>query len=370
MNKLNRYGQFVIQKLRIDFHDSNEQVCLIPREKQYYDADERYTDFSTVLKHKPNVEPQWPFPEKKCEQYYFAVDDDHKTVYLDKISEWQAYYIRIYNFIKYMGEKINFTGTEDELYSDYAYWMLGCRQIGAEERKKIEEENLLYVKNHQMLLSKESGNWFRAAPREAKLKSVYGNYIAVEIDSNVLVFNAERKYDFEQSSVDLSKYCLGKVRYWTIKGDKENFAYAGFIFDNVTYKITNYAYSSMYSYIATGHNDISMIPKDLIKFAREIKFDISTSPEVKFCQDAVVECNNEYIKITHGPIIIYTYFEFDCLSKSVYTPDKHKYIKSQMVIGKFNDELYVFLKIGAVLFKCSAINVDTASKILIHKRIN
>lgn len=90
LNKLNEYGRFVIQKLRIHFHDSNEQVCLIKSNgKQYFHKDERYIDFSAVLKHKPNLElHQLLFPEKKCGQYYLAIDDDHGIVYLDKISEW------------------------------------------------------------------------------------------------------------------------------------------------------------------------------------------------------------------------------------------------------------------------------------------
>lgn len=175
----------------------------------------------------------------------------------------------------------------------------------------------------------------------------------------------------KQSATDLSKFCIDDVKYVVIKGDESNFAYPGFAYEGIVYKITGLSYLNMYSYISSRNVDLSMVPKDLVELTNKIKNEVENWPDTEFCQDAKITYGSDFIKITHGPLVIRTYLEFKCqvLEKGKYNPEKHDYIKSRMFAGKNKNKYYVFLQIGKQTYKYTGIGIVTAGEILMHRRI-
>lgn len=308
---------------------------------------------------------------------YLLICSDGKTETQHKISRWQAYYINISNIIIRMGPDADFIGKRTQLYDNYTDFVRrngNKRKLAEVEEKEIIDQiekkiDLTEVEKYKLLLSKNCNNWFQTAQKEAELENVFDEYMRVKIDSEMLVLNAGCKYNYSQYD-DFSKKSVADVKQVTIRGDDKYFAYAGFIYNGTVYQ-TNVAYRNMYSYIESGHGDVSMIPEDLVALANSIKREVGAIPETEHFSYSRVECEEEYIDVvTTGPRTLRTYLEFDLgFERGKYIAHKHQYFISKIAVGKYEGKYQILLKIGSQLFIMEKIPSNMAGEILINQRI-
>lgn len=232
--------------------------------------------------------------------------------------------------------------------------------------------------NYQKLLCERDTNIFETSTAIAEIRKSNGTQIAVSIGTNVLVFNTDREFSVNETSDDLSSFVTDDIKIITVRGDESYFAYDGFKYRNIIYKITNSPHITMYAYITTKGTNIDKISSDLIELARNIEKEVANLPEYKFCADAVIEYNN-YVKITHGPNIIHTYIDDICknaVGRIGCNPDPtniinaSEYIESQTLIGRYDNGWYVFLKIGKLMYKTIRIFEDAAAYVLLDQHLH
>lgn len=383
------YDDYNISKYNTDDFEEYQNLVNAITEYRYRDflmsigqnyarKHERCTEFNAVVTNMNAT-----FYATKHEERYFVVCDDGKIKLQYEINKWQAYYINISNIIVHMEEEAGVNvDTHEELYkkfTDMVRQNSGKRKLASVEENEIENQiekkiPSVDVEKYELLLSKKSGNLFSNAQNKVEVKYADNRYFVVELDSRELVFNTNYKYNYlnkHGSYSDLSKKALGYVKHVAFQGDDRCFAFAGFIHNNISYQITNLCYITMYSYIASGHYDVSMVPSDLVELANSIKCDVGALQEIENYRHSEIRCNDDHIYILYkGFHSIHAYLEFDVgLGYGKRIRRNYEYAESKMAVGKINGKHHLFLKIGPRLYRITYIQDSVAGEILINQRI-
>lgn len=235
LDELNMYWRLVVELIPKLIASTPFAWYLVPASRGYVHKNKRYSDFSANIIYLQDTEScETPFVHSRDGKFYLVVNDNYNkaTVLLDEISEWQAHYISIFNVITNMGKDAETIGTENQPHEIFMNKitkkptttenktdMIDIDKVDAAkvddvssntgvsdakvDAAKITTPSEVNFENYKLLLSKNSNNWFEPAQKEAKLKSINETYIAVEIDSNVLVFNTGRKYFCQKNNQQL-----------------------------------------------------------------------------------------------------------------------------------------------------------------------
>lgn len=398
--EIRKYEGIVAELMKYVHHeiDENSDTASL---SQFNEATGRYADFVPVVVDLALGHSYYTARNKTGDEYYIMARCSKQTYKLSTVNKWKADYFAIFNAIMTVGKKdiAHVAGylimekyrncecsvddyddctvpietkstiadvqkpdtqldTAINVQKPYAFEIDSTNTITNtqyDDGKQVNAELVELQDNYRKLFSRVSSDYmFDEADKIARLVEVHGTYIAVKIDKNQLVFNVGRKYLYTQSPTDLSKFVIDDVKYITIKGDNRSFAYPGFLYNGIKYSISGLYYENMYAYITIGDNDLSMIHQDLVKLAYTIEDKVNKLPEIEFFKDAEIKINNHTIKITDGMNSITTYDELDEYNNLI--PDKSNYVKSKTVIGNFNGEPHLFLKIGKQTHKITKIN--------------
>lgn len=234
----------------------------------------------------------------------------------------------------------------------------------AEEPVKYHCRFLDFKETYEKLFRRGDAGLFTSEPvKKAKILSVKDLDTVVKLDGeNTATLRTNVKYSGTQSQKDIASDVIDCVKSIPLCGDLRNFAYTGFRFGDTLYQIENVGYKNMYSYIIQKGNDLSMIPKDLVKSAIDIKNEVANLPEIDFCKDATVSIDDK-ITIRHGENTIRTYIADD---PTLFARTYYQYVKSRPVVGKFNGKMHLFLKIGIRRYKIMEISDVYAAELFVN----
>ena len=403
--EIRKYEGIVAELMKYVHHEIDESNRDYDKAilSQFNKATERYADFVPVALDRALGHHYYTARNKTGNEYYIMARCGEQIYKLSNVNRWKADYFAIFNAIMVSEKKdiayvagylimdkykncecsvddyddcaVPIEQKSDPITSDTVEQDVATveQDVATVESDPITSESNTHqpdaatVKsdlpqhdNYKKLFEHKDASLFSPENKLAYLKQAHDTNIVVTIGCNILVFDVGRRYVCQQSRTDLSKFVIDNVEYVTIRGDDNNYAYPGFIYEGLYHRISGLFYKTMYDYITFGCNDLSMFDPNLVKLANIIKDKTNQIPEIKFVEGAKIEISDNLIKITDGINVILTY---DSLNDS-YIDKKSDCIRSETIIGNFNRKPHLFLKIGKRIYKITEINRFKAARYL------
>lgn len=218
------------------------------------------------------------------------------------------------------------------------------------------------------LVARESEIKFVEADERVEVAELNKKCIVVKYGPNKMVFKTNANFAELGISSNLEQYAINdKVNLRPVYSGYGFFAYIGFEYDGVLYQLDGQRYDTAYEYICSHEFDPKYVPESLATAAKQLKDEIDNLPEIDFCKKATVEITNERdIVIHYGPNTIHAYLDDWDLMQIGFRQENFKYIKSQPIVGKYDGDHYLFLKIGKFTFKIDEIPRTALAEVYVH----
>ena len=369
----NKYAYILTKLLEIIEFKEIEPASFVEQGKWLCPC-ERYADFGNIEYNLfGDRNPLYIVKNKRTGAYIIVVKQNGALLSVGEISLWQARYITICRAILQTKDNRSIGTIKEKSEQLVKSYKQLCEQtvaiieskiseplsIETEPDAKIESDLMnAYIESYKKLIAgREEFLETEMVDRSSSLaiiKKAKDGYITVELNADcTLVLHTdfipsmmkklEKVYPCKEN---LSDYAIDDVKIVPVNDDDNYFAYPGFKYNNVLYKISDGRYKTMYS----GVTSISLagkIPKDLLASVSKLHDDIANLLEFEFCEDAVAKCDGNIIKISHGSNQIRIDTDIN--------PDI-SLVKFRQIVGKYKDKPYLFLNIGKQRYKIRELN--------------